>query len=304
MPEISPVSSVLASGWDPEAPGARSHVAEKESIEEPAPPAAAAAPEAAPETAPPAMPAMPAAPAERPAAAAASPVGLTDDTDARIRALEAKLEEALAALTRGDQHRAKTEEASYALRGRLEALESDSRSLAQRVEERHQALAQKVDQAGEDHGKDREEVASHVAEMLEKLAVSEKRQRTSEDDISMAIRSFGERGEKVNQQVAAIAAQIEVLEAAIREKTAQSRREADDIRSELTTISAAMDEKFSQGRREAEDIRSQLAPILESHEQRAATDDRLSQEFDRLRESLAESLGDLSERLRRAVRGL
>jgi hypothetical protein len=65
-----------------------------------------------------------------------------------------------------------------------------------------------------------------------------------------------------------------------------------------------MDEKFSQGRREAEDIRSQLAPILESHEQRAATDDRLSQEFDRLRESLAESLGDLSERLRRAVRGL
>jgi len=239
-----------------------------------------------------------------PAAAAATSVALTDDTDARIRTLEAKLDEALAALTRGDQHRSKTEEASYALRGRLEALESESRTLGQRLEERHQALTQQVDQLGEGHGNDRKEVASRVAEMEEKLAASEKRQRTSEDDISMAIRSFGERGEKVQQQVAAIASQIEVLEAAIREKTAQSRREADDIRSELATIRAAMDEKFSQGRREAEDIRSQLAPILESHEQRAATDDRLSQEFDRLRESLAESLGDLSERLRRAVRGM
>ena len=120
----------------------------------------------------------------------------------------------------------------------------------------------------------------------------------------MALRSFGERGEKLNQQVTGIVSQLEVLEAALREKTAQSRREADDIRSELATIRAAFEEKFGHGQREAEDIRSQISPLLEAHEHRAATDERLMQEFDRLRESLAESLGDLSERLRRAVRGL
>ena len=54
----------------------------------------------------------------------------------------------------------------------------------------------------------------------------------------------------------------------------------------------------------ASDIRSQIAPLLEAHAERGTSDERLSQEFDRLRESLAESLGDLSERLRRAVRGM
>jgi predicted nucleic acid-binding Zn-ribbon protein len=127
----------------------------------------------------------------------------------------------------------------------------------------------------------------------------------------MALRSIGERGEKLNQQVASLLQQMETLvgqvqslETALRDKTSQSRREADDIRSELQTLQGMVDEKVGQGRRESEDIRSQIAPLLDAHGQKGAADDRLARDFDRLRESLAESLGELSERLRRTVRGM
>jgi len=68
-------------------------------------------------------------------------------------------------------------------------------------------------------------------------------------------------------------------------------------------LRTTFEEKTHQGRREAEDIRTQLAPVLEAHSQRHANDERMLAEIDRLRESLADSLADLSEHLRRAVRG-
>src|SRR5262249_25613983 len=54
-------------------------------------------------------------------------------------------------------------------------------------------------------------------------------------------------------------------------------------------LEATFDEKTQLGRREAEDIRSQIAPLLEERVRR--------HESDGLRESLAESLQDLAERL-------
>jgi signal recognition particle receptor subunit beta len=307
MPEISPV---LVSGWDPDASLPKSPFVEPPSVEAPsveAPSAEAPSVAAAEIAAPPPPPA--AAASVAPVAPDAPPTGeafaaLTDDTDARIRALEARLDEALAAIAREHEERSRTEESRYALRGRLEALESESRALGKTVAEKQTDLVGRFEKLAEAGQSAESASRASITEMQEMLAASEKRQRISEDDVAMALRSFGERGEKIHQQVGAIASQIEVLEAAIREKTAQSRREADDIRSELATIKNAIEEKIGQGRREAEDIRSQLSPLLEAHQQRAATDERLSQEFDRLRESLAESLGDLSERLRRAVRGL
>ena len=67
-------------------------------------------------------------------------------------------------------------------------------------------------------------------------------------------------------------------------------------------LEANFDEKTQLGRREAEDIRSQIAPLLEERVRRHESDALLFAEMERLRESLAESLHDLAERLRQAVR--
>jgi signal recognition particle receptor subunit beta/septal ring factor EnvC (AmiA/AmiB activator) len=67
-------------------------------------------------------------------------------------------------------------------------------------------------------------------------------------------------------------------------------------------LESTFEEKTQLGRREAEDIRSQIAPLLEERVRRHESDALLFAEMERLRESLAESLHDLAERLRQAVR--
>ncbi|MCA1580134.1 MAG: hypothetical protein LC796_01835 [Acidobacteria bacterium] len=255
-------------------------------------------------------------PAEALRAQAASEPAADAQTDARLRALEARVEGAVAEIARERRERRRAESDAAALTARLEAIERDARDFGKTLGEKHDALEGRIQTlAGslENH----EDVEARIREAHDRLSASEKRQRTYEDDVSISLRSFGERGEKVSAQIAGIAdrhdrlqeqiatihQQLEVLEAALREKTSQSRREADDIRTELQTLRGAIEERIGHGHREAEDIRSQIAPLLEAHGQRGADDERLSQEFDRLRESLADSLGDLSERLRRAVRG-
>jgi len=249
--------------------------------------------------------------------------GVNERTDARFRALEAKVEEAVAEIAREREGRQRAEEErrraqsdAAALTGRLEVIERETRDLGKTVGEKHDSFDGRI-QALSGSLEGRDDVEARIRDAHDRLSASEKRQRTYEDDVSISLRSFGERGEKVSAQIAGIAdrhdrlqeqiatihQQIEVLEAALREKTSQSRREADDIRTELQTLRGAIEERIGHGHREAEDIRSQIAPLLEAHGQRGADDERLSQEFDRLRESLADSLGDLSERLRRAVRG-
>ena len=67
-------------------------------------------------------------------------------------------------------------------------------------------------------------------------------------------------------------------------------------------LESTFEEKTQQGRREAEDIRSQIAPLLEDRVRRHESDALLFSEMERLRESLAESLHDLAERVRSSVR--
>jgi signal recognition particle receptor subunit beta/predicted nucleic acid-binding Zn-ribbon protein len=67
-------------------------------------------------------------------------------------------------------------------------------------------------------------------------------------------------------------------------------------------LEATLEEKTHQGRREAEDIRSQIAPLLEERVRRHESDALLFAEMERLRESLAESLHELAERVRSRVR--
>jgi chromosome segregation ATPase len=217
-----------------------------------------------------------------------------------VAALEARLDEMGAALEREREDRLRTAGQADLLRERLEVFERDARALGKTLGEKQQSMSETLDDLSR-RARSRDDAAARLKEIQERLQSDEKRQRTAEDDVAMALRSFGERGDKLHQQIAAIASQIEVLEAALREKTGQSRREADDIRSELETLRGVIDEKIGHSRREAEDIRTQIGPLLEAHGQRGANDEKLSQEFDRLRESIAESLGDLSERLRRAV---
>ena len=94
------------------------------------------------------------------------------------------------------------------------------------------------------------------------------------------------------------------LDRSLQDKTSQTRRESDDIRAQFDALQMALEEKTTQGRREAEDIRLQLAPLLEAQGKGSQTHEHLLTEFDRLRESLADAMGDLSERLRNAMRGL
>ena len=237
-----------------------------------------------------------------PEAAAPRPPAAPGVTEERFRAFEAKVEGALAQLAREGEDRQRAREEAEKLSARLDQLDRDSRALGASLAEKQQSLAERLGEIARE-SLDRREAETKIGAIENRLAAGEKRQRTSEDDVSMALQSLGERGEKVQQQLAAIGAQLEALETALHEKTGQSLREADDIRSEIESLRGSIEEKIGNSGREAEDIRSQIGPLLEAHGQRGASQDRLSQEFDRLRESIAESLGDLSERLRRAVRG-
>jgi signal recognition particle receptor subunit beta/predicted nucleic acid-binding Zn-ribbon protein len=212
-------------------------------------------------------------------------IQLTLALENRLKDVEARLAEAL---SRGD-----------ADRKRLETVEGGQAAIEGKVAKLEEAP-----------------VAPRLTALEERLETQAKRQRGAEDDVGMALRSLSERGEKLHQSldgyatqtqefamtIASLASRLDALEKDLQEKTSQTRREADDIRSQIETLQTALEEKIAQGRREAEDIRSQIAPLLEAEGRRHAVEEKLPTEFERMRESLAETLSDLSERLRRTVK--
>jgi signal recognition particle receptor subunit beta len=230
---------------------------------------------------------------------AAPATGLED----RIRQLEARLSEALSLLEAGN--------------GRFEAVESQTHEISRKLGEDRAAVDSRVARL-EAAPKEEPAPAARVQALEDRIETEVKRQRTAEDDVAMALRNLAERGEKLHQlldgfatqtqefamTITTLASRVSVLESNLSEKTNQTRREADDIRSQIESLQGAINERLSQGRREAEDIRAQIAPLLQAESRRSASDQTGPAEVDRLRESLADSLADLSERLRRAVRGL
>ena len=133
---------------------------------------------------------------------------------------------------------------------------------------------------------ERRRLALSVAQTVEELAAAESRleaeaatRRDAQQAVEAALASLSARAEKLFQEIAGLARRFEGLEASLQEKTAQ-------------------------GRREAEDIRSQIAPLLEAHAEHQASGQAALTELDRLRESFADSLAEMSDRLRRAVREL
>jgi signal recognition particle receptor subunit beta len=218
----------------------------------------------------------------------------------KVRDLEERLVKALARIDTGTI--------------RLETLEGEARGL-KGLGESQTALAGRL--AKIEKAQKEDPALARVQALEERVVLDAKRQRGAEDDVGMALRSLSERAEQLHQlldgfatqtqdfamAIASLAGRVDGLEEAVQEKTSQTRREADDIRSQIETLQSALEERTAQGRREAEDIRTQLSPLLEAENQRKAGEQMMPAEFDRLRESLAESLSDLSERLRRAVRG-
>ncbi len=159
----------------------------------------------------------------------------------------------------------------------------------------------------------------------ERLNADGSRQRKDADDVGMALRALTEKAQLVDQQIAVLLSQsgthedqmgdlrraadaVPELESRVAalsglgEKLGQLEAQTETILRLSHELEATLDEKTQQGRREAEDIRSQIAPLLEERVRRHESDALLFSEMERLRESFADSLHDLAERLRHSVR--
>jgi chromosome segregation ATPase len=148
------------------------------------------------------------------------------------------------------------------------------------------------------------------------------RQRKDSDDMAMALSALTERAQAVDRDLSSaigrlaghndrLSAVTELTErneeqlAAVRsiaDKLPGFEAQIESILQEHRELQEAFEEKTQLGRREAEDIRSQLAPLLEDRVRRHESDAMLFGEMERLRESLAESLHELAERVRSRVR--
>ena len=95
------------------------------------------------------------------------------------------------------------------------------------------------------------------------------------------------------------------LDEAGRRRSASSRGpRGSEVAGAFEALRNSLEEKTVEGRREAEDIRGQIAPLLESHSDPRAAEEKMREEFGRLRESLADSLAEIAESLRQAVKGV
>jgi hypothetical protein len=158
------------------------------------------------------------------------------------------------------------------------------------------------------------------------------RQRKDADDLLMALSALTERAQAAEQQIASVSGQLAGFStqmgtqqgelaglraatervgglegqvsglSALVEKLPELEMQIDALLRQHRELEGNFDEKTQQGRREAEDIRSQLAPLLEDRVRRHESDAMLFSEMERLRESLAESLHELAERVRSRVR--
>jgi len=134
---------------------------------------------------------------------------------------------------------------------------------------------------------------------IESLRIWVESVQRSVSELSDRAAAFEQKLDEINGRLAGETAVLERrMEERIRaldEQTSAFTRNLEELRRNLS-------EKVAQARREPEDLRLQLAPLLEKQVRREA-DENWTAEIERLREALAESLEDLSERVRKAVRG-
>jgi signal recognition particle receptor subunit beta/uncharacterized coiled-coil protein SlyX len=167
--------------------------------------------------------------------------------------------------------------------------------------------------------------ATNVSELDGRLRAEVARNRKDGDDVAMAVGGLTERAMALEQHAASLLSrvgahdgdlsgmrslserlpQIEAQVGALRgvfDKMPEMEMQVEAVMRVARELEATLEEKTQLGRREAEDIRGQLAPLLEDRVRRHESDALLFSEMERLRESLAESLHDLAERVRSRVR--
>lgn len=88
----------------------------------------------------------------------------------------------------------------------------------------------------------------------------------------------------------------------LRERAERLDEQTSAFARDLEEMQRLLSEERAQPARAPEDLTLQLAPLLEEQVRRG-TDENWTAEIERLRQALAESLDDLSERVRKAVRG-
>jgi signal recognition particle receptor subunit beta/uncharacterized coiled-coil protein SlyX len=167
--------------------------------------------------------------------------------------------------------------------------------------------------------------ATNLSELDGRLRAEVARNRKDGDDVAMAVGGLTERAMALEQHAASILSRVGAHDGEIsgirplQERLPQIENQVGTLRGVFDKmpeiemqieavmrlsreLEATLEEKTQQGRREAEDIRGQLAPLLEDRVRRHESDALLFSEMERLRESLAESLHDLAERVRSRVR--
>jgi signal recognition particle receptor subunit beta len=148
-----------------------------------------------------------------------------------------------------------------------------------RLESRVEALEALVGDARSHLGREMADLAGRMEERLGALEESSRaevvRARRAEDSL---VEEFGRLRERIER---------------LEEQAALFVKDFQDLQSSLADASAG---------REPAELKLQLAPLLEERVRREA-DENWTAEIERLRQALAESLDDLSERVRKAVRG-
>jgi signal recognition particle receptor subunit beta len=169
---------------------------------------------------------------------------------------------------------AELEEKISALEKRLEEQALAAESSAARLEER---FGEAREAGGREVASLERRMEDRVRALEERLDAEASRGRAAGESLVEELGRLRERTERLEEQTSAFARDFAELQRTLSEKAAQSHREPDELK-------------------------LQLAPLLEEQVRREA-DENWTAEIERLRQALAESLDDLSERVRKAVRG-
>ncbi|HEV8609974.1 MAG TPA: hypothetical protein VGS98_07900 [Thermoanaerobaculia bacterium] len=156
-------------------------------------------------------------------------------------------------------------------------------ALSPEVEERIRSLEAKVSESESARARDSETIESLAARLA---------------SIEGAIPAFADRV-AIRDEIAALGERVDGRIHALEERL---EAEKSAFGKNLEDIQRMLAERASPAALESEDLKLQLAPLLEEQVRRE-TDENWTAEIERLRQALAESLDDLSERVRKAVRG-
>jgi signal recognition particle receptor subunit beta len=180
-----------------------------------------------------------------------------------------------------------------------EAVEGGSPPAVAELEERVQALEKRLEEQAV-------AVETSVASARERIGEAEesfaRELATLERRIEERLRALGDRFDAEASRGRGADESLFEEFGRLRERAERLDEQTSAFARDLSELQRTLSEKAAQSRRDPEELKLQLAPLLEEQVRREA-DENWTAEIERLRQALAESLEDLSERVRKAVRG-